>query len=271
MFDKPTRELFTETVWEYYRHHGRHDLPWRQPEADGSFKPYKILVSELMLQQTQVSRVIPKYQQFLEAFPTVTRLAAAPLGQVLKAWSGLGYNRRAKFLHQAVRQIARAGAFPQTLPGLTRLPGVGPNTAGAILAYAFNQPAIFLETNIRTAYIHHFFSDQISIADKAILELVRATLDTKNPRQWYWALMDYGSYLKQTAGNPNRRSKSYSKQSTFHGSRRQIRGQVIRLLANGPLTQTDLQEQIPDERLKSVLDELLTEQLIQKQAKHFRL
>lgn len=264
---------FRETVWDYYRAHGRHDLPWRLPESDDSFDPYKIMVSELMLQQTQVGRVLPKYQLFLERFPTVADLAAAPLGEVLRVWSGLGYNRRAKFLHQAAQraQADYGGTFPQTVPALVKLPGIGPNTAGALLAYAFNQPVVFIETNIRTVFIHHYFNDHEAVADKEILALVAKTLDHEHPREWYWALMDYGAYLKQAVGNLNRQSRSYARQSAFHGSRRQIRGQVIRLLGQGPQTRARLAEQIADDRLAEVLAELIQEQLIRRNSRYYLL
>jgi A/G-specific adenine glycosylase len=258
------QQAFQTTVREYYRVHGRHDLPWRLPEPGGRFDPYKVIVSELMLQQTQVSRVIPKYEAFLGRFPTVSSLAKAPLADVLRAWSGLGYNRRAKFLHQASQIITDDynGEFPQDPAALQTLPGIGPNTAGAILAYAFNEPVIFVETNVRTVFIHHFFHDQTGISDKTILELVSQTLDRRQPREWYWALMDYGSCLKQTVGNPNRRSRQYTAQSKFEGSRRQIRGQIIKLLGSNAYTKANLRQQIPDDRLESVIDELLQEGLI---------
>jgi A/G-specific adenine glycosylase len=264
---------FQETAWQHYHQAGRHDLPWRLAEPDGSFDPYKIMVSELMLQQTQVNRVIAKYDEFLALFPTVAVLAAAPLGDVLRAWSGLGYNRRAKFLHQAAQQIQSeyGGVFPQTAPALVALPGIGVNTAGAILAYAFNQPVVFIETNIRTVFIHHFFDDRDGVADAEIFALVSETLDHEQPREWYWALMDYGAFLKQTVGNRNRQSKSYAKQSTFHGSRRQIRGQVLRLLGQRPHTATELAEQIADERLPGVLTDLVAEQLIRLQGRSYTL
>lgn len=177
--------VFQETVWEYYRRHGRHDLLWRQPEADGRFDPYKILVSEIMLQQTQVPRVLPKFVEFLTRFPTVQALAAAPLGDVLAAWNGLGYNRRAKFLWQAAQKVVNDfdGVFPSTSEALVTLPGVGANTAGAILAYAFNQPAVFLETNVRTVFIHHFFKDSDLVTDAQLLELVKASLPEKGKEQ----------------------------------------------------------------------------------------
>lgn len=130
-------QAFQDTVWDYYRRHGRHDLPWRQPQTTGQFTAYPIVVSELMLQQTQVNRVIPKYEHFLQAFPTVKRLAAAPLSEVLTLWSGLGYNRRAKFLWQLAQRVVDdyKGTFPRELSSLVALPGIGPNTAGAVLAY----------------------------------------------------------------------------------------------------------------------------------------
>lgn len=259
----PTVAAFQHTVLDYYQHHGRHDLPWRQPDFTG-FDPYKIMVSELMLQQTQVSRVLPKYNSFLAAFPTVAGLASAPLGAVLTAWSGLGYNRRAKFLQQAAQLIMTdfQGQFPSTSAELIRLPGVGLNTAGAILAYAFDQPVIFIETNIRSVFIYHFFTDSEQVSDSQILDLVKKTLPPSSPQIWYWALMDYGSHLKQTTGNATRRSASYSRQSKFAGSHRQLRGRVIRLLTERPYSQKELAVKIADDRLPNVLQDLLSEKMI---------
>ena len=221
---------FQALVWDYFQQSGRHDLPWRLAAADGQFDPYTIMVSELMLQQTQVQRVIPKYAEFLQKFPTLQDLAAAELGAVLTAWSGLGYNRRAKFLWQSAQRVVDEynGVFPQTTAELVNLPGIGKNTAGAIQAYAFNHPVVFIETNIRSVYIHHFFADKTDVSDTDILQLVAATVDSEHPREWYWALMDYGSHLKKSVGNTSKQSKTYMKQSAFHGSKRQIRGQVIK-------------------------------------------
>jgi A/G-specific adenine glycosylase len=259
---------FQETVWDYYREHGR-DLAWRHAEADGSYDPYKIMVSEIMLQQTQAARVVPKYQEFINLFPTVQALANAPLADVLKAWSGLGYNRRAKFLWQAAEQIK--GSFPNTVEELVALPGVGVNTAGAILAYGFNKPVVFIETNIRTVYIHHFFADRLDVHDKEIVPIVEATLDKEYPREWYWALMDYGVYIKVTVGNTSRNSKHYAKQSTFVGSKRQIRGRVIKLLTEGPQPADNLKQYIVDERLDEVLSDLVKEQLVRQDSSLYRL
>lgn len=257
---------FQQTVWKYYDQHERHELPWRQPEIDGSFDPYKIMVSEIMLQQTQVNRVIPKYLAFLGQFPTVQALAKSELGEVLRAWQGLGYNRRAKFLWQAAQTITSEynGQFPTDDTELVKLPGIGKNTAGAIMAYAFNKPVVFIETNIRTAFIHGFFQTQTVVEDAEILKMVQKALprDPKLAREWYWALMDYGSHLKQKIGNLNKLSKHYVKQSTFHGSKRQIRGAVIRELSKRPATLPFLQQQIADERLEEVLTELVREELI---------
>jgi A/G-specific adenine glycosylase len=266
------RKTFQDAVWSYYRAHGRHDLPWRQFEPDGSLDPYKVLVSESMLQQTQVGRVIPKFTQFMELFPDAQSLAKAPLAKVLKTWSGLGYNRRAKFLWQTAEAIVgqHNGRLPSTLAELIALPGIGPNTAGALLAYAYNKPVVFVETNIRTVFIYHFFASQEQVSDKDIADLAAETLPD-DPRHWYWALMDYGTNLKQTIGNLNRLSRHYTKQSVFHGSRRQIRGQVLRLLADKALRLTEIQQVIHDERLLSVLADLEHEGLVTKHGPRYKL
>jgi len=261
-------EALRAELWKFYEENGRHDLPWRMAEADGSFDPYKIVVSELMLQQTQVPRVVPKFNDFLVKFPSFKVLAAAPLADVLRAWSGLGYNRRAKFLWQTARVVSKdfGGTLPQTREALITLPGIGPNTAGAILAYAFNQPAVFVETNIRSVFIHHFFADEEKVADKAIIEKLEMLLNGEpEPRALYWALMDYGTFLKQTTGNAARRSTGYAKQSAFHGSRRQVRGTVLRALQERPKNFAELAAEVSDGRLQSVLDDLLREEMISKQ------
>ncbi len=258
-----------QIVEDYYVLNKR-DLPWRTPEKDGSYDAYKILVSELMLQQTQVSRVIPKYEQFLNTFPTVGALAQTELSEVLALWIGLGYNRRAKFLHQAARMVCKQfnNHIPSTQTELVSLPGIGPNTAGAILAYAYNQQVTFIETNIRTVFLHHCFSGQTNVHDSDILPLVEKALGNLGElsnREWYWALMDYGVYLKATEPNPSRRSKHHTKQSKFEGSRRQVRGAVLRQLANQNMTLTQLQDATADDHtqsLDSVLEDLQIEGLI---------
>lgn len=248
---------FSEIVTEYYRLHAR-ELPWREEPYDS----YRILVSEMMLQQTQASRVIPKYQSFLEKFPDVKALAEATLGDVLREWSGLGYNRRAKYLYEAARQLADKPQ-PWSCEDLERCKGIGRNTAAAVVVYAYNQPLVFIETNVRTVFIHHFFSDSDTVHDKEILPLIEATLDREQPRDFYYALMDYGTYIKKTIGNTARRSQQYNKQSVFQGSLRQVRGAVMRQLVKGSCTATELENAIPDDRLPVVLERLVVDGLVQ--------
>ncbi len=275
---QPMQE-FVNHVWNYYDAQGRHDMPWRQPATNGTFDPYAIMVSEIMLQQTQVARVTPKFLSFMQQFPDPAHLAAAPLSDVLVAWSGLGYNRRAKFLWQASRTAMQdfGGALPTTVDDLVKLPGIGKNTAGAIAAYAYNQPVTFIETNVRTVFIHHFFKDSAEIADKQLAPLLEEAMNVvttdpaRSPRTWHWALMDYGSYLKQQEGNASRRSKHYAKQSKFEGSRRQIRGVVLKMLAETPQTGDDLRQTIADERLMSVLEDLAREEIISYANDHYYL
>lgn len=257
----PTRiAAFQKTVWDYYRAHKR-TMPWRKEPT-----PYAVLVSEMMLQQTQVARVQQKFTTFIRTFPNIKDLARVPLAEVLAAWSGLGYNRRAKFLWQAAGIIMDdfGGEIPRTQADLSRLPGVGANTAGAILAYAYNEPAVFVETNIRTAFIHHFFNGHPgAVDDESLRQLVAEALPVENPREWYWALMDYGTHLKATVGGQLHRVKGYKIQSRFEGSQRQIRGQVLKeLLQHRGLTIEELAAFIPDNRVNEVCQSLSKEGLI---------
>ena len=215
-----------------------------------------------MLQQTQVDRVIPKFEAFIARFPSEKELAAASLADVLKEWQGLGYNRRAKFLHEAAKKIAMLGEFPVDEAGLLALPGVGVNTAGAILTYAYNQPTVFIETNVRAVYIHHFFADSDAVDDKDIRSLVEETLDREHPREFYWAIMDYGVYLKKQGVRPSR-SKHYVKQSPLKGSVREVRGQIIAILAEGNTTMRQLEARYKDdERFEPALNGLIADGLV---------
>jgi len=255
---------FIKLVNKHYKRSGRHDLPWRRTKD-----PYKITVSELMLQQTQVSRVFLKYTEFLNAFPTVQSLNDSSLTDVLCVWSGLGYNRRAKFLYQMAQVIVKEykGKFPETIEGLQSLPGIGPYTAGAIYAFAYNKATALIETNIRTVYIHHFFPNKKIVSDKELMPLIQATLAKKNPREWYWALMDYGSHLKSTGIKNNAKSKHYTKQSKFEGSKRQIRGAIMRELLKGSKTEAQIAKSIDKEKrkVKEVLKDLVVEGFIEKE------
>lgn len=265
---KNTSEIqeFKETVYTYYQAHARLNLPWRNLGEDGKIDPYLVMVSEIMLQQTQVQRVVPKFNAFIRRFPSVSVLADSSLKDVLIEWSGLGYNRRAKFLHQAAEMIQTnyGGVFPKSVTELEKLPGVGKNTAAAIVVYSLNIPVVFIETNIRSVYLHHFFQDKESVSDKELLPIIEATLDQHDPRRWYWALMDYGTYVKATAKNPSRRSKHHTKQTKFIGSNRQVRGQILKSLMNGQKSYAELKNIVNDPRLKTVLADLENEQLISK-------
>lgn len=271
MYSESAIREFQNRIWHYY-YRNRREMPWRLP-VNGIFDPYRILVSEIMLQQTQVARVIPKYEAFIKQFPDLQSLASAPLADVLITWSGLGYNRRAKYLHRSAQHIVADlnGEFPNSVASLGGLPGIGINTAGAIAAYAYNQPVVFVETNIRSVIIMYFFQDATDVTDKEITVVASAVLDHSNPREWYWALMDYGAHLKSTAGNHARRAKIYAKQSKFEGSVRQVRGKVLQVLRSGPLDLADIQKDITDDRLLSVLESLVIEELIQLDKNTYRL
>lgn len=247
---------FRRRVYDYY-HSNRRDMPWRE---DHSF--YRVLVSEFMLQQTQVSRVIPKFTHFMSQFPTLQDLAVASLADALIAWQGLGYNKRAKFLHETAQRVL---ALPQPLSQrqLEQLPGIGKNTSGAICAYAYNQAVVFIETNIRTVYMHEFFRGQELVHDNEMLPVIADTLDADNPRHWYWALMDYGSYLKSQGKGSIRRSRHYKKQSQFHGSLRQTRGEILRDLLSGPRDLEKLSREY-DDRFETALAGLLSDGLIER-------
>jgi len=257
-------------VLAWYHEHGRHELPWRQ-----TTDPYLILVSELMLQQTQVARVIPKYQTFITEFPTVKELAEAPLGDVLRLWQGLGYNRRAKYLHQAACIIHDTKMeWPRTVKELQQLPGVGPYTAAAICAFAYNQPAELVETNVRQVVIHHFFAGQKTVTEQAVQKRAQQLLPRDKARTWYAALMDYGSYLKQQYGNNTNKIKGYTKQSPFKDSNRSIRGAILRSLTDGQKTKQRLQTELaPIEpvRIATQLQALQAEGLVTKERRVWRL
>ena len=258
--DDVTVAEFQTVVREYYQTNKRY-FPWRNTR-----NPYFILVSEIMLQQTQTKRVGEYYAQFLSQFPTIDDLATASLRDVLSVWQGLGYNRRAKYLLDAAQQIVGKynGHIPTTLLDLKGLAGIGPNTAGAIMAYAYNQPVAFIETNIRSVFLHAFFRDQVNIHDNTILTLVAQTIDTSNPRDWYYALTDFGVYIKSHIQNPSRRSTHYTKQSRFEGSNRQLRSKIISYLTKHEKVSTKTLLGFDDNhaRMKKIISSLEKDGLI---------
>ena len=286
--------------------------------------PYKIFVSEVMLQQTQVTRVLVKYPEFIKRFPTFRSLARASLKDVLTVWQGMGYNRRGKFLKEAAGIIVKDKryefmfhnrlSFPRTREsieldrsriksGMTEqqmlkqvqhdnvdllqlLPGVGHNTACAVVTYSFNMPTVFIETNIRAVYLFHFFptspakggirgtSKNIGkVSDKEIMDLVEKTLDRKNPRDWYYALTDYGAMLKKTKKFQNIQSKHYTKQSKFEGSRRQLRGRILKLLIeSGPSSLNDIRSHLrEDPRIEQIVEDMKNEGILEIIQTHYRI
>ena len=249
---------FKEIIYQYYAEH-RREMPWRV-----SRNPYHILVSEIMLQQTQVGRVLAKYEEFTSRFPDFDSVNKAPLQEILGVWQGLGYNRRAIALQKICRLVVSeyGGVLPNSADTLQTFPGIGPATAGAICAFAFNQPAVFIETNIRRVFIHFFFPNKNGVKDNEILPLVEKTLDTHSPRRWYHALMDYGAMLKKEERNPNRRSAHYTRQAPFQGSTREIRGLILKTLLGKPeLTEGELIRSVDKSsaRVRSIITQLIEE------------
>ena len=252
---------FQSIIYHYYQNHGR-NFPWRKTN-----NPYHILVSEIMLQQTQTNRSIDKYLQFIQSFPDFHTLAKAPLQNILKQWHGLGYNRRAVYLKQLSENVSNnnQGTLPNDKNELQNLPGIGPYTAAAICAFAFNQPVVFIETNIRTVMLFFFFQGKPKVKDSEILDIIKKTLDVSNPREWYYALMDYGAMLKKKFKHINRQSAHYQKQSPFQGSNRQIRGKIIKtLLTHTELSPSELSKLIKVEsnKLERIINQLEKEKLI---------
>lgn len=262
---------FRKTIRRFYRAH-RRDFAWRT-----THDPYRILVSEIMLQQTQVEAVAKKYPAFTKKFKNFNALARAPLREVLKIWQGLGYNRRALYLRRLAKIVQEkyGGKLPHDEKLLYTLPGIGQGTAGAIRAFAFNAPSVFIETNIRRVFLHFFFPQRTDIHDKELFPLIEKTLDRRNPREWYYTLMDYGAMLaKQSRINPNRRSAHYHRQNTFKGSNRELRGKIIKtLIAASPLSIKKLAISLgePPQRVKKILAELKKENFIIRGNRGFRI
>lgn len=262
-----TQADFRRIVWMYYKKSGRHDLLWRKTKS-----LYRILVSEVMLQQTQVERVIPFYKNFMKQFGTVKKLADAPLAEVLKAWQGLGYNRRAKMLHRAAKELPSHTA--STISELESLSGVGPYTARAIAAFAWNQDVVVIETNIRTAVIHHFFPQKEKVSDTEIEKILLSVLPKGKSREWYSALMDYGAYLKRSGVSHNGRSTTYTKQSKFQGSLREARGAILRELSKKAASRALLESILGDERKEQVaqaIESLCKEGFISRKRNQYTL
>ncbi|MBN2535703.1 MAG: A/G-specific adenine glycosylase [Spirochaetales bacterium] len=261
---------FRSMVYGYYHTYGR-ILPWRNTQ-----NPYHILVSEIMLQQTQVHRCLEKYTRFIERFPDFVSLASAPFQEILSHWQGLGYNRRALALKRIAQEVLHTykGKLPAQRSCLMTLPSIGKATAASILAFAFNKPGIVIETNIRAAYIYTFFRTKTMVKDSELLPFIECTLDKQNPREWYYALMDYGADIKKRHPSITRQSAHYKKQSPFHGSDRQIRGKILKVLTKRKhVTFKYLFKEIQGniERIRRILKTLMEEGFIIKKTGYYTL
>src|SRR3989344_7649769 len=249
-----------------------------------------------MLQQTQVSRVLPKYKEFLKAFPTLEALAKSSDKKLLKVWSGLGYWRRAEYLKETAKIITKeyGGKFPKDPKILETFPGIGHYTARALACFAFGSTEAFLDTNIRREYLHFFFPEKHHVSDKEILKVAqRATTNLRickkskyrgiTPREWHYALFDYGALvLKDKA--INKRSRHYAKQSKFEGSFRSFRTQAVKFLLSASRNKTThnalekyIQELLNQKTSSysysyaSIIDSLLKDGLLKKSPTHYFL
>jgi len=264
-----TCRTFRRRIHRFFRAHGR-SFPWRRTRD-----PYRVLVSEVMLQQTQTSRVETKFPEFLSRFPTITALSRASLREVIAAWSGLGYNRRAIALKALADLIVRehGGRLPRTREGLLALPGIGPYTAGAIMVFARNSPELLIETNIRAVFIHEFFRGRTTVHDSEILPLIESTMDRRHPREWYWGLMDYGVWLKARYRGIGRRSAHYVQATPFKGSRRELRGALLRAITPAPVTVAALARVIESPRgeIEACLVKLADEGFIHRRGSRWEI
>lgn len=261
--DPASIDRFNAMLSEFYLKN-RRLMPWRD-----EITPYRVVVSEIMLQQTQVPRVLNKFDEFIQIFPDFAALAQASLEDVLRAWQGLGYNRRAKYLLQIAQEIMNQwdGVVPDDPALLQTLPGIGAATAGSIVVFTYDRPVVFIETNVRRVFIHHFFQDRMDVSDTDIYPVLTRTLDQTHPREWYYSIMDYGTFLAGAIENPNRRSRHYAVQSKFSGSDREIRGRILKLLLDeGPAAGEIIHQKIQNEkeRTNRILGQMIDEGLLMK-------
>jgi A/G-specific adenine glycosylase len=263
-------QRFRQRVYQAYGLYGRHTLPWRTTN-----NPYHILVSEVMLQQTQVARVLQKYPEFIRTFPTLQTLAKAPFKKVVAVWDGLGYNRRCLNLHKTAKLILKEhkGKVPNDITILASLPGIGHATACEIAAFAYGMAHPFIETNIRSVYLYHFFRKRRSVHDRELMPLIEATLDIRSAREWFYALMDYGVHLKQSQSNPSRRSTHHVKQPRFEGSDRQARGKLLRAIARRSMSLASLSTSadIGKDKAERLLVQMIREGLISRSGGRYRI
>lgn len=241
--------------------------------------PYAVLLSEIMLQQTQTARVERYFEDWMQRFPSIDALSAASTTDILSAWQGLGYNRRGLMLKKLADEVAetRAGALPETYEEMLKLPGVGPATAAGVMAFAHNMPSAYLETNVRTVVLHELMPEHDEVSDKIVTEIVkRASVCAGelgiDARAWNYALLDYGVWLKKNYPNPSRRSKHHTKQSKFEGSHRQKRAALLREILSQPgMNVSELEARLPwslDE-FEEALNDLLKEGFVEENDERF--
>lgn len=259
-------EGFRQTILSFYESKGR-DLPWRRTDS-----AYEVLVSEMMLQQTQVDRVIPKYLAFLERFPTPQALVEAPLAEVLRAWQGLGYNRRAKYVQNAARLFVDNPT--PAYDDLLSVKGIGPYTAAAVCAFAYNQDVEVADVNVRRVFKRFFGRDDV----------IEDALPSGRARDWYNALMDFGSSIC-TKKNPSCEAcplaeKCYAlhhdtfgqektkSQKRFEGSIRWHRGQILKAVLEGPVQRDALYHSLDTQHKDREKFEQAAEQLLEEEFLH---
>ncbi len=252
-----TYETFAREVLEWYQVHGRHTLPWRK-----SITPYKILVSEIMLQQTQVVRVLPKYELWMKKYPTLISLSQASLQEILVLWQGLGYQRRARALLTIAKTQTK---LPKSYQELLALPGIGEYTASAMMAFAYNTFEHMLETNIRTALVERFHNKKSAITDEVLKKDLKILIELPEvkkcgAREWYCALMDYGAYLKAGGISHNTKIAGYKKQTAYEGSFRKLRAETLFAITHNKALPIDA-------RVPMVLTELKKEGFIKRSTK----
>lgn len=266
MTEIPTSKIekFHEKLFTWFEKNKK-DYPWRQ-----TTDPYHIMVSEFMLQQTQTGRVVPKYEAFIERFPTLESLATAENRDVLELWSGLGYNRRAIWLKEAAQTIHPLGEFPKTPKELKKIKGIGDYTSRAILIFTYNQDIATVDTNIRRIFIHEGFASQ-ETSDKELFQIAEKLLPHGKSKEYHSALMDYGNTILTSAKT---KIKPKTVQGKFAGSNRQYRGRIVKYLTGhlmGTKAEIIKNCQVPEEKIDQILSKLEKDGLIKKEKESFTL
>ena len=282
-----TTKQFQRHILSWYRKN-RRDLPFRTSirwdkgnphypkKLDRGLTPYHILVSEIMLQQTQIPRVLEKFPEFMETFPDWRTLARADTQKLFTVWQGMGYWRRALYLRECANEVAHSygGTLPKDPEVLMTLPGIGPYTSHAISCFAYQNPDAFIDTNIRRVFISFFFPNKSEVSDKEILAIAQEAVWVPNPREWHYALMDYGSIVLGNTRTLNKQSRHYSRQSKFEGSFRSYRAEVIRYLTqnkNATLGVLDKHLSPSPYKTKEILAALVKDNIIQKKKSYWTL